>query len=104
MKFHHALEFVGESPWAALDVANFDGVSIRVHWTDRPYRWHVNDGQEVFVVLDGEVDMQYRRGDGSEAVQHMRAGDICHAEFGDEHLAHPRCVARVLVIEGEGSI
>lgn len=104
MKFHHPLEFTGKRPWAALDIANIDGVTVRVHWTDQPYRWHVNDGQEVFVVLDGEVDMHYRRADGSEAVQHMRAGGICHAESGDAHVAHPCGSARVLVVEREGSI
>ena len=23
-------------------------------------QWHVNDGEEVFAVMDGEVDMHYR--------------------------------------------
>jgi mannose-6-phosphate isomerase-like protein (cupin superfamily) len=54
-------------------------------------------------VLDGEVDMHYRV-DGVEKVQHMRAGDICRAGVGDEHVAHPRGQARVLVVEKSGSI
>jgi mannose-6-phosphate isomerase-like protein (cupin superfamily) len=58
-----------------------NGISTRVHWSDQPYVWHVNDGQEVFVVLDGRVRMRYRK-DGAE----------------------PLGVARVLVIETEGSL
>jgi hypothetical protein len=34
----------------------------------------------------------------------MRAGDICRAGVGDEHVAHPRGQVRVLVVENKGSI
>ena len=33
--------------------------TVRLHWTDQPYQWHVNDGDEVFAVLDGEVAVSY---------------------------------------------
>lgn len=102
MKFHSPASFTGTRAWEAKDIALLDGVSVRLHWTDQPYKWHRNDGQEVFVVMDGEVDMHYRK-DGEEFVQHMKTGDICHAEEGDEHVAHPRGAARVLVVEREGS-
>ncbi len=46
--------------WEALEIADIDGVTVRLHWTDKPYVWHVNEGAEVFVVLDDEVDMHYR--------------------------------------------
>ncbi len=42
---------------------------MRLHWTDQPYVWHVNDGSEVFVVLDGAVDMHYRRGGKEEVIE-----------------------------------
>jgi len=47
--------------------------------------------------------MHYRVA-GREQVVHMRAGDICLAGIGDEHVAHPRGQARVLVVEKKGSI
>lgn len=37
-----------------------EGASVRLHWTDEPHVWHVNDGTKVFVALDGTVDMHYR--------------------------------------------
>ena len=76
---------------------------MRLHWTDAPYVWHVNDGTEVFVVLDGAVDMHYRV-DGAEKVRRLVVGDVCHAEPGDEHVAHPVPEARVLVVERKGSV
>ncbi|PTT74143.1 cupin, partial [Pseudomonas sp. HMWF010] len=73
------------------------------HWTDQPYRWHVNDGPEVFIVLSGTVDMHWRL-DGAERVERLDAGDACFAEPGDEHVAHPLGEARILVVERRGSV
>lgn len=80
-----------------------DGTTVRLHWTDQAYKWHVNDGDEVFAVLDGIVDMHVRM-DGVEQVHTLQAGDIFHADAGCEHVAHPQGVARILVIEREGSV
>lgn len=96
--------FTGERPWAALDIERFDAATVRLHWTDKPYRWHVNDGPEVFVVLRGIVDMHVRGPDGEERVLPLGEGEIFHAETGDEHVAHPRGPARVLVIERPDSV
>ncbi|MER6950693.1 hypothetical protein ABT294_42415 [Nonomuraea sp. NPDC000554] len=103
MLFLDARSYTAERPWGALDVTEIDDATVRLHWTDQPYVWHVNDGPEVFVVLDGVVDMHYRH-DGREQVERLTPGRICYAEPGDEHVAHPAPEARVLVIERRGSI
>jgi mannose-6-phosphate isomerase-like protein (cupin superfamily) len=103
MKVIRSTDFVGERAWAALDIACMNGISTRLHWTDQPYRWHINEGEEVFVVLSGRVQMRYRH-DGLEQAVLLEVGDIFHACVGTEHVAHPQGVARVLVIESEGSI
>ena len=103
MKVIEARNFKAERPWGALDIATIEGATVRLHWTDEPYRWHVNDGAEVFVVMDGEVDMHYREG-GGEKVVRLKAGEIFYAEVGDEHFASPVGEARILVIEREGSV
>lgn len=103
MRFISAKDFTAERAWGALPIANMNGVTTRLHWTNRPYKWHVNDGEEVFVVLDGEVEMHYREGD-REKIRLMRAGDIFYAGHGTEHVAHPVGEARVLVVEKEGSV
>ncbi|UMZ10348.1 cupin [Pseudomonas sp. MPFS] len=103
MKVIRSADFVGERAWAALDIASMNGIGTRLHWTDQPYRWHINEGEEVFVVLSGRVRMHYRHAGLEQAVL-LEVGDIFHASMGTEHVAHPLGVARVLVIECEGSI
>ncbi len=66
-----------------------------------PYIWHINDGQEVFAVMDGQVAM-HEKVDGEEQVIMLNAGDIFYAGVGCEHVAHPQGAARILVIEKEG--
>lgn len=102
MRFFSARSYSGSRAWDALPIAEMNGITTRLHWTDKPYHWHVNDGEEVFVVLDGEVDMRYREA-GEEHKVRMCVGDIFHARAGTEHVAHPVGEARVLVIESAGS-
>jgi mannose-6-phosphate isomerase-like protein (cupin superfamily) len=103
VKFIVPKEFTGTRAWQAMPVASMNGISTRLHWTDRPYKWHTNDGEEVFVVLDGAVDMHFRDAAG-EHVRRMEVGDIFFAAVGTEHVAHPVGEARVLVVEREGSV
>jgi mannose-6-phosphate isomerase-like protein (cupin superfamily) len=103
MKIIRSKEFTGSHAWEALDIASMNGITTRLHWTDQPYRWHVNDGEEIFVVLDGQVQMRYRE-NGEEQVAWLEVGDIFYASVGTEHVAHPQGVARVLVVESKGSV
>lgn len=96
-------QFRAQSAWGARPIADIDGASVRLHWTDSPYQWHVNDGREVFLVIDGEVDMHYRE-EGVEYVVRLGPMDIFVAEDGDEHVAHPIGEARILVVERKGSV
>jgi len=100
--FSDLMEFKATKAWGAKDLALVEGASVRLHWTDKPYKWHKNDGAEVFVVLDGKIDMHYRE-NGEEKIFHMKPNDIFTADIGDEHVAHPIGEARILVIEKQGS-
>jgi mannose-6-phosphate isomerase-like protein (cupin superfamily) len=103
MKIIRSKEFTAARAWDALDIANMNGITTRLHWTDQPYQWHINDGQEVFAVLDGRVEMRYREAGGERAVM-LEVGDIFYASVGTEHVAHPIGAARILVIEAAGSV
>jgi mannose-6-phosphate isomerase-like protein (cupin superfamily) len=103
MKHIVSSTFTADRAWGSLPIASMNGTSVKLHWTDQPYRWHVNDGEEVFAVLDGIVDMHYRES-GAALVVTLEAGDIFFAEVGCEHVAHPRGEARILVVEREGSV
>ncbi|HEV2594615.1 MAG TPA: cupin domain-containing protein [Sphingomicrobium sp.] len=96
-------DFRAARAWGARDIAEIEGASVRLHWTDQPYKWHVNDGAEVFLVLDGSVLMHYREL-GEEHQVRLNAGDLFVADVGDEHLAAPDGEARILVIEKVGSV
>ncbi|HXI35497.1 MAG TPA: cupin domain-containing protein [Burkholderiales bacterium] len=102
MKIVRGRQFKADRAWGALDIASMNGITTRLHWTDQPYKWHANDGEEVFVVLDGTVVMHYRE-DGKERSVTLQAGDVFFAEVGCEHVAHPQGEARILVVEREGS-
>ncbi len=102
MRFISARDFTADRAWGALDIAEIDDTTVRLHWTDQPYVWHANDGPEVFAVLDGQVDMHHEV-DGVAHVRRLAPGDIFHAESGDRHVAHPAPVARILVIERKNS-
>ena len=97
-----ARTFRATRAWGARDIAEIDGATVRLHWTDQPYKWHQNDGVEVFVVLEGAVDMHYRDG-GVEKRVRLEGTDMFVAREGDEHVAHPIGEARILVIERKGS-
>lgn len=94
--------FTADRAWGALEIANVHGVTTRLHWTDQAYPWHINDGDELFVVLHGVIDMHYRDA-GEESMVTLQTGDIFVAASGSEHSARPRGESRVLVIEREGS-
>ncbi|MDG1437805.1 MAG: cupin domain-containing protein [Emcibacteraceae bacterium] len=96
-------DFTADQAWGAKNIANMDGITTRLHWTDQPYVWHINDGEEVFVVLDGQVEMKFRE-NGKENSTILDQGDIFYASIGTEHVAHPIGEARILVIEKEGSV
>lgn len=103
MKIVRSKEFTADRAWGALDIANMSGVTTRLHWTDQPYKWHINDGQEIFAVLDGRVEMCYRQS-GEERSVILEVGDIFYASVGTEHVAHPIGEARILVVETTGSV
>jgi mannose-6-phosphate isomerase-like protein (cupin superfamily) len=103
MKVFRASSFKADRPWGAADIAQMNGITTRLHWTDQPYRWHINDGEEVFAVLHGCVEMRYREA-GQEHRVLLETGDIFYASVGTEHVAHPQGEARILVVEQAGSV
>ncbi len=50
-------------------------ISTSLHWADQPYQWHINDGEEVFMVLDGIVEIKYKK-DKRELVVILKEGGI----------------------------
>lgn len=103
MRVIRSAQYTAEKAWGAVDIANMNGITTKLHWTDKPYKWHINQGEEVFVVLNGMVEMHFRE-EGEEKAVMLQAGDIFYASEGTEHVAKPFGEARVLVIETDGSV
>ncbi len=97
-----ARAFVADKPWGSQLLSDFGDVTVRLHSTDTAYHWHTNTGNEVFVVLDGVVDMHVRD-QGAERIHRLNAGEGMAFVPGDEHVAHPQGLARVLVVERKDS-
>jgi hypothetical protein len=90
-------------PWGARVLDDIDGVAVRLHWTDQPYEWHINDGPDVVVVLCDTVNMHCLQG-GLEDIEQLISGLVWQAEPEDEHVAYPAPEAGILVIECKGSV
>jgi len=103
MRIIQSNSFRPNKAWDSMPIANMDGTTVRLHWTNEPYKWHINNGQEVFAVMDGEVEMHYKE-NGNIKIVRLKTGDIFYADVGTEHVAHPVGEARVLVIEKEGRV
>ena len=103
MEVIRSKEFTANKAWGAKDIASMNGITTRLHWTDKPYKWHVNDGEEVFAVMDGVVEMLYKENSEVKSAV-LNPGDIFFASIGTEHVAHPKGQARILVVERAGSV
>lgn len=91
--------YTADRPWGSTVVARFGDLEASVHWADAGYPWHVNDGDELFVVLDGTVEMHWRAPGGDAQTATLAAGDVWSGKAGVEHRAIPHGEARVLVLE-----
>lgn len=95
-----ASTFRGNKAWTGPTIAEIDRAVVKLRWTDRPFRFHANEGDEVFAVMSGAVDMHVRVSAAAEVeVVRLEAGDILHLAEGEEHSAHPVGEACVLIVE-----
>lgn len=100
MQKYEGASFAAEASWRGPEIARLADAVVKLRWIDTPFVWHANTGDEVFVVLDGVVDMHTRpRQDADVSVVTLAAGDILFIGDGEEHVAHPRGEARILVVE-----
>ncbi len=104
VKITRSKTYTASRAWGAETIATMNGITTRLHWTDQPYQWHINDGDEVFVVLDGCVEMRFRDDSGADQSTLLNTGDIFYASAGTAHAAYPQGEARILVVEKEGSV
>jgi len=88
MEIIKSKEFKPKEAWDSKSISNMNGITTKLHWTNKPYKWHINDGEEVFVVLDGKVKMYYKENE-EEKQSILNVGDIFYVSVGTKHYAHP---------------
>lgn len=59
MRIIRSKEFTAGRAWGATEIERIAAATVRLHWTDESYVWHVNDGPEVFIAAF------WRKGDPS---------------------------------------
>ncbi len=89
----------GPADWSGPTYTGFGPASVKLRWIKDAYKWHRNDGPEVFLVLDGIVDMHVRSDGSQPVVQRLLPGQMIYIEDGEEHIAYPQGEARILVVE-----
>src|SRR3546814_7835319 len=92
MKVFRSSTFKADRAWGAADIANMNGITTRLHWTDQPYKWHINDGEEVFAVLSGRVEMRYKEA-GIESSTILETGDVFYRS--EEHTPELQSLMRI---------
>lgn len=93
-------DLIGPNDWSGPTFTGFGEAAVKLRWIKDAYRWHRNDGAEVFLVLDGAVDMHIRSGEGRNvSIERLGPGQMLLIEHGEEHIAYPAGEARVLVVE-----
>lgn len=104
MRKFDASDLAGPVDWSGPTMAGIGNAVAKLRWINTPFRWHRNTGAELFLVLDGEVDMHVRSGPDADAeIVALGPGQMVLIEDGEEHIAYPRGEARILVVEQEDS-
>jgi mannose-6-phosphate isomerase-like protein (cupin superfamily) len=67
-------------------VARMNDYDVRIAHAKGDHVWHVHDDtDEFFLVLDGQLDIAIRDGDGSETTVVLKTGDTFVVPKGTEH-------------------
>lgn len=80
-------QLTGPTDWTGPTYTGFGEAAVKLRWINDAYEWHRNDGAEVFLVLEGAVDMHVRRDGGESSVERLCAGQMLMIEDGEEHIA-----------------
>lgn len=90
----------GPNDWSGPTLTGIGNAVVKPRWISSAFRWHRNIGGELFMVIDGRVDMHVRKGpDAPVDVVALGAGQMVLIEEGEEHVALPHGEARILVVE-----
>lgn len=71
-----------DEQWAPRIIGELNGQHVKVAKLEGPFEWHHHpDGDELFLVLDGLLTIEFREGDNVR----LEKGDFCIVPEGVEH-------------------
>ncbi len=86
--------------WSPKIVASLDDYDVKLVKIEGEFVWHKHEGEdEMFLVLDGAFDMDFR-----DRTVHLGEGEMIVVPKGTEH--RPRAVSecRIMVLERKGVV
>ena len=84
--------------WNPRVVAGYNGNELRLVKLQGDFTWHAHaETDELFLVLDGEMGIEFRDG-----VRRLKTGEMIVVPRGTEHRPFAEAEAHVLLIDREG--
>lgn len=88
------------APWTPKVIGEVDDYEIKIVRIAGEFVWHAHDDvDEVFVVLDGEMIIQFRDGDVS-----LGSGELLVVPKGVEHRPVSASECRAMIFEKKGTV
>ena len=86
--------------WAPRLAAHYNGNEVRLAKVEGEFHWHHHaDTDELFLVIEGELDMEFR-----DRTEHLAQGDLIVVPRGVEHRPCARSgEAKLLIMDAEGT-
>jgi len=90
--------------WSPRILTRVNDYDVRVAKMEGTFVWHSHpDTDELFVVLDGRLDIRLRQ-DGTESVVHLARHDVFVVPRGVEHCPESPGGASVMLLEPTGTL
>lgn len=91
--------------WQPRVVAEMNDYQFKVVKIEGDFQWHRHaDTDETFVVLDGELRIDYRAGPTGDGSIVLRAGQMAVVPKGVEHKPYAQKEVKLLLIEPRGVV
>ncbi|MGA8535425.1 MAG: cupin domain-containing protein [Candidatus Tumulicola sp.] len=91
--------------WTPKIVGEINDFHVKLVKLDGEFVWHHHDAEdELFLVVDGSVDMHYRTGDGYERVERFGRGEFLIVPHGVEHNPVAAAGTKLLLLEPKTTV
>jgi mannose-6-phosphate isomerase-like protein (cupin superfamily) len=105
-----AIDLIGkiaqiDGHWQPRVVAEMNDYQFKVVKVDGAFQWHRHaDTDEAFIVLEGELRIDYRAGPSGDGSIVLRAGQMAVVPKGVEHKPCAHAEVKLLLIEPRGVV